>query len=50
METDPVVEFRSIASEHHGDAGIAVVVDSVAQHYGLQGLVDALFSTVDAPR
>ena len=47
METYPVGESGAVAGQQHGNTRIPVVVVSVAEHLGLQHMVDSLFPPVD---
>ena len=45
VKANAIDEAATVASQQHRDPGIAVVVERIAEHRGLQGLIDALLST-----
>ena len=47
VKADAVDEAATVARQQYRDPRIAIVVESIAQHCGLQGLIDALFATLN---
>ena len=46
MKADTIGKAATVAGKQHGDAGVAVVVERIAQHGGLQQLVHALLAAL----
>ena len=43
VKADAVMKAAAVSGQHDRDPGISVVVQRIAQHRGLQGLIHALF-------